>query len=362
MYKGLRVSSLAVPGKTNKASGPKTEKIQDRDPGLKNSSGIENFKRATRQTPFFVGNSEDPGLKISSEIEIFDRDFFFLRLQGPLRRFRFAVPVSGSSCQELRLQAPYTGAYTPPSPEIPPMSQKDLLEPPRPECQKISKKSQKISISQTCLPWSDLWFLQRYRTGGAPSPFPRPLRMPKNTSKETYSVPPEGHILVKNMWIDSQVVQRYRTRDAPFPIHKAPRMPRKILLKNRAWYQARRHVCAKARLRNPEKTRKESKTLRCQNHCIRGLFDNFLYSPVGEAREGPLRLLGDFGARACVRISPRADCVLENWLRRQRLTTAWQAEFVGLCYSLFLFHVWCVGNGIGFGQTPQAIACRISYE
>ena len=35
---------------------------------------------------------------------------------------------------------------------------------------------------------------------GAPRrPSPGPLRMPKNNSKETYSVPPEGHLLVKNM-------------------------------------------------------------------------------------------------------------------------------------------------------------------
>ena len=49
--------------------------------------------------------------------------------------------------------------------------------------------------------------------------------------------------------VDSQVVQRYRTRGAPFPIHKAPRM-HKNRSKNRTWYQAIRHVCAKARLRN----------------------------------------------------------------------------------------------------------------
>ena len=32
-----------------------------------------------------------------------------------------------------------------------------------------------------------------------PRPSPGPLRMPKNISKETHSVPPEGHLLVKNM-------------------------------------------------------------------------------------------------------------------------------------------------------------------
>ena len=35
--------------------GPKIEKIQDRPPGLKFSIEIENFKRATQQTPFFCG-------------------------------------------------------------------------------------------------------------------------------------------------------------------------------------------------------------------------------------------------------------------------------------------------------------------
>ena len=62
--------------------------------------------------------------------------------------------------------------------------------------------------------------------GAPPRPSPGPLRMPKNNSKETYSVPPKGHLLAKNMWSDSQVVQRYRTRGAPFPVHKAPRMPK----------------------------------------------------------------------------------------------------------------------------------------
>ena len=35
--------------------GPKIEKIQERPPGLKSSSEIENFKRATQQTPIFCG-------------------------------------------------------------------------------------------------------------------------------------------------------------------------------------------------------------------------------------------------------------------------------------------------------------------
>ena len=35
--------------------------------------------------------------------------------------------------------------------------------------------------------------------GAPPRPSPGRLRMPKNNSKETYSVPPKGHLLVKNM-------------------------------------------------------------------------------------------------------------------------------------------------------------------
>ena len=57
--------------------GPKIEKFQDCPPGLKFSIEIEIFKRATHQTPIFVGNSEGPRLKISSEIEIFNRDCNF---------------------------------------------------------------------------------------------------------------------------------------------------------------------------------------------------------------------------------------------------------------------------------------------
>ena len=68
---------------------PKIEKIQDRRPGLKFSSEIENIKRATQQTPIFVGNSEGQDwkfqsrLNISSEIEIFNRDWIF-SIFGPL--------------------------------------------------------------------------------------------------------------------------------------------------------------------------------------------------------------------------------------------------------------------------------------
>ena len=54
--------------------GPKIEKIQDRPPGLKFSIEIEIFRRAARQTPIFVGNSEGPGLKLSIEIDFFNRD------------------------------------------------------------------------------------------------------------------------------------------------------------------------------------------------------------------------------------------------------------------------------------------------
>ena len=45
-------------------------------------------------------------------------------------------------------------------------------------------------------------------------------------------------------------MQRYRTRGARFP-YTRPQESTKILLKASAWYQAQRHVCAKARLRNP---------------------------------------------------------------------------------------------------------------
>ena len=102
--------------------------------------------------------------------------------------------------------------------------------------------------------------------GAPPRPSPKPLWIPKNNSKETHSVPPEGHLLVKNMWSDSQVVQRYRTRGAPFPVHKAPRMP-KNTSKKRTWYQARRHVCAKARLRNPDQSQKRCCELSAAKYC-----------------------------------------------------------------------------------------------
>ena len=34
---------------------------------------------------------------------------------------------------------------------------------------------------------------------GRPLALPGPLRVPKNNSKETCSVPPKGHLVVKNM-------------------------------------------------------------------------------------------------------------------------------------------------------------------
>ena len=53
--------------------GPKIEKFQDLRPGLKFSSEIENFKRATHQTPIFCGEFWRSRLKMSSEIEFFER-------------------------------------------------------------------------------------------------------------------------------------------------------------------------------------------------------------------------------------------------------------------------------------------------
>ena len=46
-------------GKEDQGKGPKIEKIQDHPPGLKLSIEIENFMRATQQSPmfFFMENS-----------------------------------------------------------------------------------------------------------------------------------------------------------------------------------------------------------------------------------------------------------------------------------------------------------------
>ena len=65
---------------------------------------------------------------------------------------------------------------------------------------------------------------------GHPLSLPGPLRMPKSNPKETYLVPPEGHISVKNMWRNSQVVQTHSTRGAPSPYTTPPECP-KILKK-----------------------------------------------------------------------------------------------------------------------------------
>ena len=94
----------------------------------------------------------------------------------------------------------------------------------------------------------------KYRTRGAPSPFPRPPKNAQNSNRKTYLVPPKGHISVKNMWSDSQLMQRYRTGRPPPPYTRPQECP-KIGPKERTWYQARRHVCAKASLRNPDKSR-----------------------------------------------------------------------------------------------------------
>ena len=51
------IAQLAFP------KGPKIEKIQDRPPGLKFSSEIEIFKRATRQTPIFCGEFWRSGIE-----------------------------------------------------------------------------------------------------------------------------------------------------------------------------------------------------------------------------------------------------------------------------------------------------------
>ena len=56
----------------------------------------------------------------------------------------------------------------------------------------------------------------------------------------------------KSQRLGGQVVQKYRTRGAPLPLHKAPRMPKNTSKK--PWYKAQRHVCAKARLRNLDKS------------------------------------------------------------------------------------------------------------
>ena len=64
------------------------QKNKDRPPGLKFSSEVENFKRATHQTLLFGGELRRPRFNISSEIEFsieienFKRDLFSQSL-GP---------------------------------------------------------------------------------------------------------------------------------------------------------------------------------------------------------------------------------------------------------------------------------------
>ena len=54
--------------------GPKDQKNSRFRAGLKISSEIEIFERATHRGPIFCGEIETSRLKISSEIENFDRD------------------------------------------------------------------------------------------------------------------------------------------------------------------------------------------------------------------------------------------------------------------------------------------------
>ena len=60
-------------GRFRNPKGPKIEKVQGCPPGLKISSEIDNFKRATRQTLTFVGQISSE-IGILSEIEVFNRD------------------------------------------------------------------------------------------------------------------------------------------------------------------------------------------------------------------------------------------------------------------------------------------------
>ena len=83
--------------------GPKIEKIQDRPPGLNFSIEIENFKRATHQTPIFCGEFWRSGLKISIKIEIFNRDWIFQSRLNFFNLWALRVPQNairsqGGSC------------------------------------------------------------------------------------------------------------------------------------------------------------------------------------------------------------------------------------------------------------------------
>ena len=67
--------------------------------------------------------------------------------------------------------------------------------------------------------------------GASPRPSPGPLTMPKNNSKETYSVPPKGHLLVKNMWSDSQVKAEVPHQGRPLPRAQGPKNAQRLFLK-----------------------------------------------------------------------------------------------------------------------------------
>ena len=113
----------------------------------------------------------------------------------------------------------------------------------------------KVSISQTCLPWSELWALQRYRTRGAPSPLPRPLKNAQKYFKRNVpGTTRRAHLGEEHVkWLSGCAEVPYQGRPLiKLTIHRAPRMPNNSS-KKCAWYQARRHVCAKARLRNHDK-------------------------------------------------------------------------------------------------------------
>ena len=53
--KGAFDALIKGSGALGNPKGPKIQKIQDRPPGLKFSSEIENFKRTAHQTPIFFG-------------------------------------------------------------------------------------------------------------------------------------------------------------------------------------------------------------------------------------------------------------------------------------------------------------------
>ena len=78
------VGTVSVPVSANTLQpppypkGPKIEKIQDRPPGLKFSIEIENFKRATQQTPIFLwGILKVKIEKFNLDLHIFKRHWNF---------------------------------------------------------------------------------------------------------------------------------------------------------------------------------------------------------------------------------------------------------------------------------------------